>query len=68
MYQGNDVRLVYRDEPSFHAIANELGVFEEWKDGIPRASYQGKRWARARFEGQGSGGVSVSRLMPHGAR
>ena len=47
--QGNDVRLVYRDEPHFRILANELGVFEEWKDGLPRASYHGEGGGRGTF-------------------
>ncbi|GBG85998.1 hypothetical protein CBR_g40811 [Chara braunii] len=36
-----DVRLVYDDQASYAAIVRPYGVFEDWKDGIPRVSYEG---------------------------
>ena len=36
-----DVLLYYRSEADFRAIAKHVGIFDEWKDGIPRASYRG---------------------------
>lgn len=36
-----DVRIHYRDQPDFERIARQFGIFEEWKDGIPRTSYKG---------------------------
>ncbi|XP_065630463.1 alpha-1,3-mannosyl-glycoprotein 2-beta-N-acetylglucosaminyltransferase [Quercus suber] len=36
-----DVRIQYKDQPEFERIANQFGIFEEWKDGIPRTAYKG---------------------------
>ncbi|KAL3514933.1 hypothetical protein ACH5RR_021835 [Cinchona calisaya] len=36
-----DVRIQYKDQIYFELIARQFGIFEEWKDGIPRASYKG---------------------------
>uniref|UniRef100_M1B6A5 Alpha-1,3-mannosyl-glycoprotein 2-beta-N-acetylglucosaminyltransferase n=1 Tax=Solanum tuberosum TaxID=4113 RepID=M1B6A5_SOLTU len=36
-----DVRIQYRDQLDFEAIARQFGIFEEWKDGVPRAAYKG---------------------------
>ncbi|XP_043711045.1 alpha-1,3-mannosyl-glycoprotein 2-beta-N-acetylglucosaminyltransferase isoform X3 [Telopea speciosissima] len=36
-----DVRIPYKDQDEFEHIARQFGIFEEWKDGIPRASYKG---------------------------
>ncbi|KAI3718192.1 hypothetical protein L6452_19050 [Arctium lappa] len=36
-----DVRIQYRDQPDFEDIARQFGIFEEWKDGIPRTAYKG---------------------------
>ncbi|KAL8234357.1 hypothetical protein R6Q59_020457 [Mikania micrantha] len=36
-----DVRINYRDQPHFEEIARQFGIFEEWKDGIPRTAYKG---------------------------
>ncbi|KAL9390949.1 hypothetical protein Peur_014869 [Populus x canadensis] len=36
-----DVRIQYRDQPDFEWIAHQFGIFEEWKDGIPRTSFKG---------------------------
>ncbi|KAK8508560.1 hypothetical protein V6N13_130662 [Hibiscus sabdariffa] len=36
-----DVRIQYRDQSDFENIARQFGVFEEWKDGVPRTAYKG---------------------------
>lgn len=36
-----DVRIQYKNQLDFEPIARQFGIFEEWKDGIPRASYKG---------------------------
>ncbi|KAB1199294.1 Alpha-1,3-mannosyl-glycoprotein 2-beta-N-acetylglucosaminyltransferase [Morella rubra] len=36
-----DVRIQYRDQFDFERIARQFGIFEEWKDGIPRTAYKG---------------------------
>ncbi|XP_062177872.1 alpha-1,3-mannosyl-glycoprotein 2-beta-N-acetylglucosaminyltransferase [Alnus glutinosa] len=36
-----DVRIQYKDQSDFERIARQFGIFEEWKDGIPRTSYKG---------------------------
>ncbi|XP_020273341.1 alpha-1,3-mannosyl-glycoprotein 2-beta-N-acetylglucosaminyltransferase isoform X2 [Asparagus officinalis] len=36
-----DVRIQYNDQADFERIARQFGVFEEWKDGIPRTAYKG---------------------------
>ncbi|GJU98679.1 alpha-1,3-mannosyl-glycoprotein 2-beta-N-acetylglucosaminyltransferase-like protein [Tanacetum coccineum] len=36
-----DVRVQYNDQSHFENIASHFGIFEEWKDGIPRTSYKG---------------------------
>ncbi|XP_071715560.1 alpha-1,3-mannosyl-glycoprotein 2-beta-N-acetylglucosaminyltransferase-like [Rutidosis leptorrhynchoides] len=36
-----DVRIQYRDQTHFEEIARQFGIFEEWKDGIPRTAYKG---------------------------
>ncbi|KAL2928395.1 Alpha-1 3-mannosyl-glycoprotein 2-beta-N-acetylglucosaminyltransferase [Bienertia sinuspersici] len=36
-----DVRIPYLDQQEFESIARQFGVFEEWKDGIPRTAYKG---------------------------
>ncbi|CAI5465297.1 unnamed protein product, partial [Closterium sp. Yama58-4] len=38
---GYDVMVEYRDESSFAELAGELGVFQEWKAGVPRTAYSG---------------------------
>jgi len=46
-----DVRIEYRNQGHFEQIARKFGIFEEWKDGIPRTSYKGVvvfRWQTAR--------------------
>ncbi|KAF8020840.1 hypothetical protein BT93_G1305 [Corymbia citriodora subsp. variegata] len=36
-----DVRVHYKDQPDFERIARQFGVFQEWKDGVPRTAYKG---------------------------
>lgn len=36
-----DVRIQYNDQADFERIARRFGIFEEWKDGIPRTAYKG---------------------------
>ncbi|KAK8659654.1 hypothetical protein V6N13_029851 [Hibiscus sabdariffa] len=36
-----DVRIQYIDQSDFENIARQFGVFEEWKDGVPRTAYKG---------------------------
>ncbi|KAJ4806199.1 hypothetical protein LUZ62_018765 [Rhynchospora pubera] len=36
-----DVRIQYNDQRDFERIARQFGIFEEWKDGIPRTAYKG---------------------------
>ncbi|KAL3655606.1 hypothetical protein CASFOL_000002 [Castilleja foliolosa] len=36
-----DIRILYRDQSDFEGIARQFGIFEEWKDGIPRTAYKG---------------------------
>ncbi|KAF5443704.1 hypothetical protein F2P56_036239 [Juglans regia] len=36
-----DVRIEYKDQFEFERIARQFGIFEEWKDGVPRAAYKG---------------------------
>ncbi|KQK02182.1 alpha-1,3-mannosyl-glycoprotein 2-beta-N-acetylglucosaminyltransferase isoform X2 [Brachypodium distachyon] len=36
-----DVRIQYNDQGDFERIARQFGIFEEWKDGVPRAAYKG---------------------------
>ncbi|XP_013595225.1 alpha-1,3-mannosyl-glycoprotein 2-beta-N-acetylglucosaminyltransferase isoform X1 [Brassica napus] len=36
-----DVRIRYEDQAEFERIAGEFGIFEEWKDGVPRTAYKG---------------------------
>nr|CAB3470772.1 unnamed protein product [Digitaria exilis] len=36
-----DVRIQYNDQEDFERIAHQFGIFEEWKDGIPRTAYKG---------------------------
>ncbi|TVU42919.1 hypothetical protein EJB05_09344, partial [Eragrostis curvula] len=38
---GTDVRIQYNDQEDFERIARQFGIFEEWKDGIPRTAYKG---------------------------
>ncbi|XP_020113363.1 alpha-1,3-mannosyl-glycoprotein 2-beta-N-acetylglucosaminyltransferase isoform X2 [Ananas comosus] len=36
-----DVRIQYSDQRDFERLARQFGIFEEWKDGIPRTAYKG---------------------------
>ncbi|KAI7752916.1 hypothetical protein M8C21_000075 [Ambrosia artemisiifolia] len=36
-----DARVTYRDQQHFEEIARQFGIFEEWKDGVPRTAYKG---------------------------
>ncbi|KAJ4965980.1 hypothetical protein NE237_017829 [Protea cynaroides] len=36
-----DVRIPYKDQADFENIARQFGIFQEWKDGIPRTAYKG---------------------------
>ncbi|XP_047321835.1 alpha-1,3-mannosyl-glycoprotein 2-beta-N-acetylglucosaminyltransferase [Impatiens glandulifera] len=36
-----DVRIRYNDQDDFESIAREFGIFQEWKDGVPRTGYLG---------------------------
>ncbi|CAN4107274.1 unnamed protein product [Withania somnifera] len=36
-----DVRIQYKNQLYFEDIARQFGIFEEWKDGVPRAAYKG---------------------------
>ncbi|XP_039135407.1 alpha-1,3-mannosyl-glycoprotein 2-beta-N-acetylglucosaminyltransferase isoform X1 [Dioscorea cayenensis subsp. rotundata] len=36
-----DIKIKYRDQQEFEIVARQFGIFEEWKDGIPRTSYKG---------------------------
>ncbi|KAG0557639.1 hypothetical protein KC19_11G145500 [Ceratodon purpureus] len=46
-----DVSIEYESQSHFERLARKFGVFEEWKDGIPRTSYKGVvvfRWKHKR--------------------
>ncbi|KEH36402.1 N-acetylglucosaminyltransferase I [Medicago truncatula] len=36
-----DVRIKYKDQWDFENIAQQFGIFQEWKDGVPRTAYKG---------------------------
>ncbi|KAK4477280.1 hypothetical protein RD792_016494 [Penstemon davidsonii] len=36
-----DVRISYRDQSDFERITSQFGIFQEWKDGVPRTAYKG---------------------------
>ncbi|KAM7482814.1 hypothetical protein LguiB_007397 [Lonicera macranthoides] len=36
-----DVCIKYYDQTDFERIARQFGIFEEWKDGVPRTAYKG---------------------------
>ncbi|KAL6963582.1 alpha-1,3-mannosyl-glycoprotein 2-beta-N-acetylglucosaminyltransferase [Sarracenia purpurea var. burkii] len=36
-----DVRIHYKDQEDFERIAHQFGIFQEWKDGVPRTAYKG---------------------------
>lgn len=40
-YVKGDVRIQYNDQSEFEMIAHQFGIFEEWKDGVPRTAYKG---------------------------
>ncbi|CAK9880883.1 unnamed protein product [Sphagnum jensenii] len=39
--ESEDVRMEYHTHLDFGHLARQFGVFQEWKDGIPRTSYKG---------------------------
>ncbi|XP_042420977.1 alpha-1,3-mannosyl-glycoprotein 2-beta-N-acetylglucosaminyltransferase-like isoform X1 [Zingiber officinale] len=46
----SDVKIQYRDQAHFEQIARKFGIFDEWKDGIPRTAYKGVVVFRHRSE------------------
>lgn len=38
---GGTVKLMYDGKYEYENLANELGIMNDWKDGVPRASYHG---------------------------
>ena len=40
------VKLVYTSREEYEALAGQLGMISDWKDGLPRASYQGAVFIR----------------------
>lgn len=36
-----DVRIPYRSQGEYEDATGALGMLQEWKDGVPRAAYQG---------------------------
>lgn len=36
-----DVRIKYINQENFEEIARQFGIFQEWKDGVPRTAYKG---------------------------
>ncbi|GMH13479.1 hypothetical protein Nepgr_015320 [Nepenthes gracilis] len=38
---GGDVCIQYKDQADFENIAGQFGIFQEWKDGVPRTAYKG---------------------------
>lgn len=36
-----DVCIKYKDQWDFENIAQQFGIFQEWKDGVPRTAYKG---------------------------
>eukprot|EP00256_Glycine_max_P060839 XP_014629857.1 alpha-1,3-mannosyl-glycoprotein 2-beta-N-acetylglucosaminyltransferase isoform X1 [Glycine max] len=36
-----NVRIKYKDQSDFENIAHQFGIFQEWKDGVPRTAYKG---------------------------
>ncbi|XP_024518016.1 alpha-1,3-mannosyl-glycoprotein 2-beta-N-acetylglucosaminyltransferase-like [Selaginella moellendorffii] len=47
-----DVRIEYDSQRTFEAIARQFGIFQEWKDGVPRTAYKGVvvfRWQTSRY-------------------
>ncbi|KAH7278964.1 hypothetical protein KP509_38G066700 [Ceratopteris richardii] len=46
-----DVRIEYANQATFERLARQFGIFEEWKDGVPRTAYKGVvmfRWQTMR--------------------
>lgn len=46
-----DVRIEYADQAAFERLARQFGIFQEWKDGVPRTAYKGVvmfRWQTSR--------------------
>ncbi|KAF5745817.1 alpha-1 3-mannosyl-glycoprotein 2-beta-N-acetylglucosaminyltransferase [Tripterygium wilfordii] len=41
LYMQMVMRIPYKDQSDFERIAGQFGVFEEWKDGVPRTAYEG---------------------------
>ena len=41
------VKLVYASRKAYEVLADQLGMISDWKDGIPRASYQGVVFVRS---------------------
>ena len=39
--QEGSVKLVYASQQEYENLADQLGMIKDWKDGTPRASYQG---------------------------
>ncbi|XAR59897.1 Alpha-1,3-mannosyl-glycoprotein 2-beta-N-acetylglucosaminyltransferase [Bertholletia excelsa] len=37
----SDVRIEYANQEDFEHLARQFGIFEEWKDGVPRTAYKG---------------------------
>lgn len=35
------VKLLYDGKQEYEKLANELGIIDDWKDGVPRGSYHG---------------------------
>lgn len=35
------VKLLYDGKQEYEQLANELGIIDDWKDGVPRATYHG---------------------------
>lgn len=47
-----DVRIEYADQAAFESLAAQFGIFQEWKDGVPRTAYKGVvmfRWQTSRL-------------------
>ena len=39
--ESGTVKLMYDGREEFERLAQELGIIDDWKDGVPRASYHG---------------------------
>lgn len=44
--QGGPVKMLYASQAEYELLADEMGMISDWKDGIPRASYQGVVYVR----------------------